>query len=82
MYQYSYDENEVSKTKYLFYVLKFLIYIIFLFHREIQEGVPVEDETGKRVGKSKAAAREGISLVTMSRVCMALPGMGKLLLYI
>ncbi|XP_077297219.1 sideroflexin-1-3 [Arctopsyche grandis] len=43
--------------------------------KEIQEGVPVEDDNGNRLGKSTSAAKEGIALVTMSRVCMALPGM-------
>lgn len=43
--------------------------------KEIAEGVPVETEEGTRLGKSAAAAKEGIALVTMSRVAMALPGM-------
>jgi len=43
--------------------------------REIQEGVPVTDIDGKRLGDSKTAAQRGIALVTISRIGMAAPGM-------
>jgi len=45
--------------------------------REIQEGVPVSDIDGKRLGNSKTAAQRGIALVTISRIGMAAPGMGE-----
>jgi len=45
--------------------------------REIQEGVPVTDIDGKRLGDSKTAAQRGIALVTISRIGMAAPGMGE-----
>ena len=47
------------------------------FCREIQEGVPVSDIDGKRLGNSKTAAQRGIALVTVSRIGMAAPGMGE-----
>ncbi|KDR10209.1 sideroflexin-1 [Zootermopsis nevadensis] len=43
--------------------------------REIQEGVPVSDINGNRLGNSKRAAERGIALVTLSRIGMAAPGM-------
>lgn len=43
--------------------------------REIQEGVPVSDINGNRLGDSKIAAQRGIALVTFSRIGMAAPGM-------
>jgi len=42
---------------------------------ELQEGIMLETEEGKQVGQSKIAAREGITMVTLSRVAMAAPGM-------
>jgi len=42
---------------------------------ELTEGTPVETSDGKRVGLSKVAAREGIAMVTLSRIGMAAPGM-------
>ncbi|XP_045490267.1 sideroflexin-1-3 isoform X1 [Pieris rapae] len=42
---------------------------------ELMNGTPVFTPDGKRVGESKAAARYGISLVIVSRIFMALPGM-------
>jgi hypothetical protein len=44
--------------------------------RELQEGVPVSDINGNRIGNSKIAAQRGITLVTVSRIGMAAPGMG------
>ena len=42
---------------------------------ELTEGTPVETVHGDGVGKSKVAAREGIMMVTLSRIGMAMPGM-------
>ncbi|XP_028165000.1 sideroflexin-1-3-like, partial [Ostrinia furnacalis] len=44
-------------------------------HSEILNGTPVFTADGQRVGESKTAAMRGISLVCISRVIMALPGM-------
>ena len=41
---------------------------------ELQEGIMLETEGGKQVGQSKIAAREGITMVVLSRVGMAAPG--------
>ena len=41
---------------------------------ELQEGIMLETEEGKQVGQSKIAAREGITMVVLSRVGMAAPG--------
>ena len=50
---------------------------IFLpFCREIREGVAITDINGNKLGYSKRAAVEGITLVTLSRIGMATPGMG------
>ncbi|KAG8227826.1 hypothetical protein J437_LFUL008470 [Ladona fulva] len=46
--------------------------------KELQEGVPVTDENGNKIGESKVAARTGIASVTLSRILMASPGMGYL----
>jgi hypothetical protein len=45
--------------------------------REVQEGVPVSDVNGNKLGDSKIAAQRGIALVTFSRIGMAAPGMGE-----
>ena len=42
---------------------------------ELGEGTMVETKAGEKVGLSKVAAREGIAMVTMSRIAMASPGM-------
>lgn len=42
---------------------------------ELQEGIMLETQEGKPVGQSLIAAREGITMVVMSRVAMAAPGM-------
>ena len=41
---------------------------------EIKNGTMLETKEGERVGMSKIAAREGIAMVTMSRIGMAMPG--------
>ena len=41
---------------------------------ELQEGIMLETEEGKPVGQSLIAARQGITMVVMSRVAMAAPG--------
>ena len=43
--------------------------------RELLEGIPVYDANGNRLGESKIAAEKAISLVVVSRICMAIPGM-------
>jgi hypothetical protein len=48
-----------------------------IYCREIQQGVPVSDINGNRLGNSKTAAQRGIALVTFSRIGMAAPGMGE-----
>ncbi|KRZ69688.1 Sideroflexin-3 [Trichinella papuae] len=45
--------------------------------RELQYGIPVFDEDGKRLGNSCIAAQKAIQMVTMSRTIMAMPGMSK-----
>jgi len=42
---------------------------------ELQEGTMVETKDGEKVGLSRVAAREGIAMVTASRIAMAMPGM-------
>ncbi|XP_047741594.1 sideroflexin-3-like isoform X3 [Hyalella azteca] len=45
--------------------------------KEIQEGVPLTDSAGQKLGvSSSTAAKEGISAVCLSRIMMASPGMG------
>jgi len=41
---------------------------------ELQEGTMVETQEGEKVGLSRVAAREGIAMVTASRIAMAMPG--------
>ena len=41
---------------------------------ELQEGIMLETKEGEKVGASKIAAREGIGMVTASRIGMAMPG--------
>jgi hypothetical protein len=41
---------------------------------EIEKGTMLETKDGEKVGLSKVAAREGIAMVTMSRIDMAMPG--------
>ncbi|OXA52797.1 Sideroflexin-3 [Folsomia candida] len=51
--------------------------------KEVNEGIPVVDENGNRIGDSKVAAKTGIGAVTFSRIMMASPGMTtKLILYL
>eukprot|EP00092_Neocalanus_flemingeri_P029824 GFUD01032379.1.p1 GENE.GFUD01032379.1~~GFUD01032379.1.p1 ORF type:complete len:321 (-),score=77.97 GFUD01032379.1:586-1548(-) len=42
---------------------------------ELQEGIMLETKEGEPVGISKIAAKEGIGMVTISRIAMAMPGM-------
>ena len=44
---------------------------------ELTNGIPVFDENNDRLGESKAAARSAISQVAISRIIMAMPGMGE-----
>ena len=45
---------------------------------ELSEGVLVKTEEGLEVGHSKVAARRAIAMVVLSRVAMAVPGMGRI----
>lgn len=47
------------------------------FFRELKYGTPVFDANGNKLGYSRVAAQYGISQVILSRMAMALPGMGK-----
>ena len=42
---------------------------------ELSDGIEMTTDEGKSVGKSQIAARQGISMVVLSRVGMAAPGM-------
>ena len=42
---------------------------------ELTQGIPLETAQGERVGESKVAAKEAITMVTLSRIGMAMPGM-------
>ena len=42
---------------------------------ELSEGIEMTTKDGQPVGKSKTAARQGISMVILSRIGMAAPGM-------
>ena len=44
---------------------------------ELTNGIPVFDDNNERLGESKAAARSAISQVAISRIIMAMPGMGE-----
>lgn len=50
---------------------------MFYFNRELQEGIPVDDKNGNKVGTSKTAAKWAITQVVLSRIGMAMPGMCK-----
>ena len=41
---------------------------------ELQDGIMLETKEGELVGTSKIAAKEGIGMVTVSRIAMAMPG--------
>lgn len=43
--------------------------------QELMSGITVRDADGKELGKSKVAAKKGISQVVFSRITMAAPGM-------
>lgn len=49
-------------------------YALRCFLRELKNGVPVADDSGKVYGNSVNAAQQGIAQVTMSRIFMACPG--------
>ncbi len=48
----------------------------FLLFSELSEGIPVLTDEGEEVGRSVAAAKKGITEVVVSRIVMAVPGMG------
>lgn len=43
--------------------------------KELKDGIPIVDESGKRIGESTVAAKVGITSVLLSRILMASPGM-------
>ncbi|XP_035213059.1 sideroflexin-3-like [Stegodyphus dumicola] len=43
--------------------------------KELQEGIPVVDKDGNKIGSSKIAAKWAIAQVVLSRIGMAMPGM-------
>ncbi|XP_070540930.1 sideroflexin-1-like [Ptychodera flava] len=43
--------------------------------RELESGITVVDENGNKLGESQKAAKKAISMVVLSRVSMAAPGM-------
>ena len=44
-------------------------------HQLCLSGIMLESAEGEKIGESKIAARQGISMVVLSRVGMATPGM-------
>lgn len=44
---------------------------------ELQNGIELQTENGTKVGHSKRAAKQAIMSVTLSRILMASPSMGK-----
>lgn len=52
-----------------------MVNIPLMRQTEIIQGVDVEDENGNIVGKSRLSSAVGITQVTISRICMAAPGM-------
>jgi sideroflexin-1/3 len=50
---------------------------MFCIDRELTHGIPIFTADGERVGQSAKAAQKAISLVVISRVIMATPGMRK-----
>merc|ERR1719289_201053 len=42
---------------------------------ELTDGIMLESAEGEKIGESKIAARQGISMVILSRIGMATPGM-------
>lgn len=51
--------------------------IPFMRISELQNGIELQTEDGKRVGTSKKAAKKAIVAVTLSRILMASPSMRK-----
>ena len=49
-------------------------------HQLCLSGIMLESAEGEKIGESKIAARQGISMVVLSRVGMATPGMVSTLL--
>jgi tricarboxylate carrier len=52
-----------------------VINIPLMRRSELENGITLMTESGEKVGNSKIAAKEGISMVVMSRILMAAPGM-------
>lgn len=73
LHQHSNDEGAVSVFQQsLSFFRRFK-----LSFRELKYGTPVFDANGNKLGYSRIAAQYGISQVILSRMAMALPGMGK-----
>lgn len=53
------------------------MYFQCIIFRELKTGTPIYDAKNKKMGYSKVAAQHGIAQVTLSRILMAAPGMGK-----
>ncbi|XP_053245372.1 sideroflexin-3 isoform X2 [Podarcis raffonei] len=51
------------------------INIPLMRQRELKLGIPITDESGNRLGESKAAAQQAIAQVVVSRIGMAAPAM-------
>ncbi len=49
----------------------------YFFCSELANGIPVFTEDGEVVGSSVKAAQSGIAQVVVSRIFMAMPGMGE-----
>ena len=50
--------------------------------REMAEGIQLFDAEGRRVGRSPQTAKEAIVMVTVSRIGMAIPSMGRMALVV
>lgn len=54
-----------------------MVNIPFMRNKEIADGLPVYDANNNFLGNSQKAAITGISMVVVSRIGMATPGMSK-----
>lgn len=64
---------------YTFLLVHFLtFYLLTIWHySELVDGIPVTDKSGElKIGESTVAAKSAITKVALSRICMAVPGMG------
>lgn len=56
-----------------------MVNIPFMRNKEITDGLPVYDANNNLIGNSQKAAVTGISMVVVSRIGMATPGMSEFL---